>query len=71
MFKLIKNKEDWKEYASIQESRTFPNPAKHVNIPKEFPCLVTTIMQPSSNGFNLIHKCVFKSDAKQLLSIKK
>jgi hypothetical protein len=38
MFKLIKNKEDWKEYASIQESRTFPNPAKHVNIPKEFPC---------------------------------
>lgn len=70
MFKIIKNKTDWEEYASIQESRAFPNPVAHINTPKEFPCLVTTIMQPSGHGFNLVHKCVFKSDAKKLLSTK-
>lgn len=70
MFQIIKNKADWDEYASIQESRVFPHPVIHINVPKEFPCMVTTILQPSNKGFNLVHKCIFKSDAKLLLKVK-
>lgn len=67
---LIKSKLDWEEYESIQSSRVYPNPAKHINIPSEFPCFVITNMRQSRDGFDLVHTSFNKSHAKQLLKIK-
>lgn len=67
---LIKNKADWAEYASVQESRTYPHESKHINAPTKFPCLVITNLRSSNGGFDLIHNCIYKEDAKLLLKIK-